>query len=410
MRRASDLALRSRNQEVCSLSIVKKGGLAVLLFVVVAVLVTGCMPGRAASMNPGWTVVAADAETVYAALPDGRVIALEAASGQEVWTYPVPQATSEGGGLGKIFSAQETTNGDQPLDGVYGSPVLTENLLLVPSYNQRLYAFNRDASAGQVGSLVWEFAAGGAIVGGVTVYDGVAYFGSSDHNVYAVDVATGEPVWEKPFATENSVWGAPAADEQRLYVGSMDHYVYAIDRATGQGIWQEELPGSIVGGVVLDEGRLFVGGVDKKLHALDANTGDSLWVSEDLGGWVWGEPLINEGYAYVGSLNGTVYAFAVADGAPRWAEAVTVEGALRAGPVLLDGQLVVGTEAGNLITIDMETGEQALLFKATAGILSSPAVVDKMVYAGTITGSVYALDANKGTAPLVWVYPPAREN
>ncbi|NLG52083.1 MAG: PQQ-binding-like beta-propeller repeat protein [Chloroflexi bacterium] len=390
------------------MSIVKKGGLAVLLFVVVAVLVTGCMPGRAASINPGWTVVTADAETVYAALPDGRVVALGAANGQEVWVYPVPQEQSGGGGLGKIFSAQEPS-AEQPLDGVYGSPVLTENLLLVPSYNQHLYAFNLDASAGQVGSLAWQFAAEGAIVGGVTVYDGVAYFGSSDHNVYAVDVATGQPVWEKPFATENSVWGAPAVDDQRVYVGSMDHYVYAVDRATGQQIWREELSGSVVGGVVLDEGRVFVGGVDKKLHALDANTGDLLWASEDLGGWVWGEPLIYEGYAYVNSLNGKVYAFAVADGAPRWAQAVTVEGALRAGPVLLDGQLVVGTETGNLYTITMETGEQAILYKAGAGILSTPVVVDNMVYAGTATGNVYALDANKGTAPLAWVYPPARE-
>ena len=55
------------------MSIVKKGGLAVLLFVIVAALVTGCMPGRGASANVGWTVVAADADTVYTALPDGKV-------------------------------------------------------------------------------------------------------------------------------------------------------------------------------------------------------------------------------------------------------------------------------------------------------------------------------------------------
>lgn len=386
------------------MSIVKRGGLALLLLVTVTALATGCV-SRAGTINTGWTTVAADATTTYAALPNGKVVALDATSGGIIWEYPVPQEGSSSGGLGKVL-APPSSGTVQPISGVYGEPVLAGDLVLVTSFNNHLYAFRRDPSVAAADRLAWEFAAEGPIIGSAAVYDGVAYFGSSDKQVYAVDLNTGTAVWPKPFVTENWVWGAPAVDANRVYVGSMDRHVYAIDRATGQEVWQRDIGASVIGPVTLDNDKLFVGGVDQKLHAFDASTGDLLWTTPALGGWVWGESLAHEGYVYVNSLNGKLHAFAEADGAPRW-EPTSVEGALRAGPVLLDGGMVVATDTGNMYTVDLQTGQPTPFFKAAAGILSRPAVVNRMIYAGTLTGNVYALDADRGTDPQVWVYPPA---
>src|SRR2546426_437652 len=44
----------------------------------------------------------------------------------------------------------------------------------------------------------WSFATGGPISGSATVVDGVAYFGSWDGKVYAVDAASGQIVWSTP--------------------------------------------------------------------------------------------------------------------------------------------------------------------------------------------------------------------
>lgn len=368
----------------------------VTIIVLIAAL-AGCMP-RGAVTNPGWTVVAATDEAVYAVLATGQVVALNAENGQELWSYPKAVET-KGGFLG---GCSASSNADKPLDAVYGIPALTENLILIASYDHHLYAFDR-SSGSKVGD---DFAAGGAIIGGVAVRDGIAYFGSSDHNVYAVDITTRTLAWEKPFATGHWVWGTPAVDEERVYVGSMDHHVYAIDRRTGTEVWKAKLGGAVPGSVTLADDTLLVGGVDKRLYAFKAEDGEQLWSNPSfLGHWVWGEALVHDGYIYIGSLDGKVHALKLADGSPRW-EPVALDGAIRAGPALLDGSLVIGTESGNVYLINAETGDSKLFFKAQGAILSTPAVVGTRVYVGTATGNVYALDTTRAVDPQVWVYPP----
>ena len=356
------------------------------------------MPSGAMS-NPGWTVVAATEEAVYSALPTGQVVALDAAQGALSWSYPVP-GEGGGGGIGAIFSRQPQEAADRPLDGVYGVPALTENLVLIPSYDHQLYAFDR-----VTGELVWSFSAEEGIVGGVTVHEGVAYFGASDYRIYAVDVATGEPVWDAPFETGNWVWGAPAVDDAWVYVGSMDHSVYALDRQTGALVWQQELGSSIPGAVTLADGVLYAGSVDNALYALDADDGSEVWKAS-LGDWVWGKPVVEGDYVYVTSLDGKVHGLSVTDGSPRWA-AIALEGAVRAGPVLQDGHLIVGAESGKVYRVDVQAGTAQELATTQGAVLSKPAVVGDMVYVGTTLGNVVALNTELGGDPTVWIYPPA---
>jgi outer membrane protein assembly factor BamB len=376
------------------LKVARRGGLLALLLLVLAIALAGCMP-RGAMSNPGWTVVSATPDVVFGALATGQVVALKAATGEAIWIYPVPQQSSGG-----LFARRSTDSTQGTLDAVYGLPALTDELVLVASYNKQLYAFDR-----ATGRQAWDvpFAAEGALVGGVTVEGDRVYVGSSDYRVYALDLKTGEPVWEKPFETENWVWGAPAVDEDHVYVGSMDHHVYAINRDDGTLAWEQDIGGSVPGNVVLGDGMLFVGGVDKQLHALRAQDGTQLW-ARPLGHWVWGEALVQDGYVYVGSLDGRVHALRISDGAPRW-ESVALGGTLRAGPVLLGDQLIVGTDSGNIYRVALDSGHSTLLFKAPAAVLSRPAVVGNRVYIGTTMSEVLALDASGASASQLWVYP-----
>ena len=193
-------------------------------------------------------------------------------------------------------------------------------------------------------------------------------------------------------------------DKDRVYVGSMDHKVYAIDRQRGTQVWVRDIGGSVPGSVALDDGLLFVGGVDKKLHALKVEDGTVIW-SQFLGHWVWGEALVHEGYVYVGSLDGKLHALRVSDGAERW-PAIALSSAVRAGPVLLNGYLVMGTESGQVYRIALDDGQAEVLYTATAAVLSRPAVVGSRIYVGTTVGEVLALDAGGATASQSWIYPP----
>jgi eukaryotic-like serine/threonine-protein kinase len=397
--------LGSVSEEVSGLSIARKRGFVTLLLVLLAVVATGCA-GSGSLSNPSWASVNVADNVVYAALPTGgRLVALDATQeGKELWSYPLPQQQKSGGFLGGLFSGGGSSDDSQkPLDSVYGTPALTDKLVLVTSFDHKLYAFDRTT-----GKRVWTFTTEGAIIGGATIYEGIAYFGSSDKRVYAVSVATGEAVWEKPFEAQNSIWGAPAVDAKRVYVGSMDHFVYALNRKTGVQEWQRDMGGSVPDGVTLVDGVLFTGGVDKQFRALNAETGAVLW-SRPVEHWVMGEALVLDGYVYVGTLEGKVFAFKTTDGSPRWEAPATLSGAIRAAPVLVGGDLVVSTDAGTLYKVDVQTGASTVFFKSVGAVLATPIVTTDTLYIGTTLGNVYAVKTNGTEGQQAWVYPPVKK-
>jgi outer membrane protein assembly factor BamB len=390
-------------RRVAGLRIVKHRGQIVLAILLVVIALGGCMP-RGAMANPGWTVVTSADGVVYAALASGQVVALDAESnGSALWVYPIRQASS-GGGFGCSIAKPAATSGDSPLDAVYGLPVLTDDLLLLTSFDRHLYAFGRSS-----GEKVWQFPAAddvgrlGPLVGGVSLVEGVAYFGSSDGQVYALDITTQELVWPQPFVTENRVWGTPAVDGERVYVGSLDHHLYAINRETGTQEWKLDLGGSIPGSVTLADGLLFAGAVDQRLHVVRAEDGVALWETPQLGAWVWGETLVHEGTVYFGTLGGQVYAYDVQSGQKRWGP-VELNGAVRASPARFEDQLIVGTDSGAVYRIAMENGSVQEFPALDGGVLSTPSVAGTDVYVATAVGKVYAYDVQRGVAQL-WVYP-----
>jgi outer membrane protein assembly factor BamB len=356
--------------------------------------------------NPGWTALTIDDGVIYAALASGQIVALDASGGgDQLWLYPQRQASSSPIGC----SIAKTTDGpaEGPLDAVYGRPALTEDLVIVSSYDEHLHAFDR-----LTGEKVWQYPPSGSsietapLVGGVQLVDGVAYFGSSEGQVTALDIETREPVWERPFAAGSRVWGTPAVDEQHVYFGSMDHYVYAVDRESGREVWRSDLGGSVPGSVTLDQGVLYVGVIDQRLHALDARTGQELWRTDRLGAWVWGEALVHEGYVYFGTLGGQVYAYDLATQERRWAP-IEVEGAVRAGPSVIDGSLIVGTDANRAYRINIEKGSVVDFPPIDGAVLSMPAIEGTDLYLATASGKVYAYDLERDIAQR-WVYPPQK--
>jgi len=368
----------------------------------VVLMITACS-GRGSAANTGWTAVTATEDTVYAALAAGTLVAVDAGTGQQIWQYP-PQ-TESGGGLSSLFS--RSSDGPDPLGPVYGAPVVLGDLLLVSSLDDQVHAFDRNT-----GVEAWSFQVGGDIVGGVTVYDGVAYFGSSDHRVYALDLDSQEPVWAEPFETGNWVWCEPVIVEDTVYVSSVDHKVYAIDRLTGDELWHYETDSALPGGVAVAEGRVFAGSLDNNVYALSADSGELLW-KRSVGAWIMGQPLAVDGYVYVASSDGKLHGLSAVDGSPRW-DAVSVESPVRAGPKLLNGAIAVVTQAAELWQIDVETGSPLRLYPdvgepgqsdGTVGqILSEPAIVGDIVYLGTTAGYIFAIDTQAELQPEIWIY------
>jgi len=66
------------------------------------------------------------------------------------------------------------------------------------------------------------------VVSSPTVANGIAYVGSDDGNVYALDATTGMKVWN--YTTFGPVWSSPTVVNDIVYVGGDDHNVYALGK------------------------------------------------------------------------------------------------------------------------------------------------------------------------------------
>ena len=150
----------------------------------------------------------------------------------------------------------------------------------------------------------WQFkskAATAPIPTALTTVGGLAFVGSSDGIVRAIDTATGRVKWTA--YTGGAVRLPPTVAESRVFVGSGDGWMYALEARTGELIWRfraapehRKIPvyGSLLStwpaasGVRVENGIAYVAaGIvnydGTYVYALDAATGELKWVNDTSG-------------------------------------------------------------------------------------------------------------------------------
>jgi eukaryotic-like serine/threonine-protein kinase len=229
----------------------------------------------------------------------------------------------------------------------------------------------------------WKFRAGGAIVSTPAVSGGRVFFGSSDHNVYALDQRTGELRWK--FPTQGRVTASPALAGGTLYIGSYDGNFYALDAGSGKQLWKFTTQGE----------RRFSG---RHLHGAEP----AAEVMPDPFDVFLSSPAVSGNTVYFGSGDGHVYALATDTGALRWK--FHTGNVVHASPAVADGVLYVGSWDSYFYALDAATGKEHWRFKTgedpdinnQVGIQSSAVVADGTVYFGCRDSKLYALDASSG--------------
>jgi outer membrane protein assembly factor BamB len=101
-------------------------------------------------------------------------------------------------------------------------------------------------------------------------------FGSTDGAVYALDAATGKPIWKA--ATQRPVVACPRIADGVVFIGSSDSVFRALDLATGQAVWSHEgIEGFVETRLLVADGKVVFGAWDGRLYALDEKTGQLAW-------------------------------------------------------------------------------------------------------------------------------------
>ena len=192
-----------------------------------------------------------------------------------------------------------------------------------------------------------------------------------------------------------------------VYVGSNDQTLYAMDAVTGDEKWTFETSGPVRSSPTVVNGTVYVGSQDA-LYAVNASTGEQEWTFEDAGGII-SSPTVAAGTVYIGSLSrgaggetlrGMVYAVDAETGTQTWGS--KQDAPIASSPAVVNGTVYVGTGGvrefgGTLSAMDATTGTHQWTFdEPTAGIVSSPAVADEMVYVGSRDSTLYAVNASTG--------------
>jgi outer membrane protein assembly factor BamB len=221
----------------------------------------------------------------------------------------------------------------------------------------------------------------------------MAYIGSEDHNLYAIDVKTGKQCWK--FKTGGAVNSSAAISGDILCFGSYDGFYYAVNAKNGKLVWK------------------FKTGGEKKVGA------KGLWTMKPLDEYMddqydffLSSPVFNDIKnnltVYFGSSDGKIYALDGNTGKLKWAH--QTKGIIHSSPRLYAGKIYFGSWDTYLYALNAANGKLIWRFKTAdqpvyhllEGIQASPTCSKGLVYFGSRDSYFYALNANSGK--LVWKY------
>lgn len=255
------------------------------------------------------------------------------------------------------------------------SPMFRGNLQHTGVYNA--------AGPPRLSGRKWTFHTNGRVISSPAVVGGVAYVGSTDCNLYAIDLQARVQKWK--FETKGWVVSSPAVHSGVVYFLSYDSNFYAVDAASGRLKWKFATGGE----------RRYAG---THLHYLQPAT-ERMPDPWDV---YLSSPSVWNGAVYFGSSDGNVYALDAADGAVKWK--FQTGDVVHSSPAISDGILYVGSWDTYLYALDAANGKEKWRFKTGddpdahnhVGIQSSPVVADGVVYFGSRDAYAYAVEAATG--------------
>lgn len=262
----------------------------------------------------------------------------------------------------------------------------------------------------------WTVKTEGPVRSSPAVVDGIAYVGSGDGRIYAIETQTGRTIWIHDVGAP--VHSSPAAVGGRVYIAARNGMVLALDARSGSRTWTRNLGADLPyhwefdyfqsSPTVVGE-LLYVGGGDGSVYALTTTDGKVVWKA-DLSSRVRSTPAVANGLVVVGDFAGYLHALDAKTGRRRWRQAT--EGAsidatpygfdrsaLVASPAIADGRVFIGGRDGFLYGFDLATGRELWRFDhKISWVPTSPAVARGLVIAGSSDGRfVQAVDAVTGT-------------
>jgi len=321
---------------------------------------------------------------LYASSTDGALVALDAASGKQVWSKSTATKGWFGWGDKKrkdaFYSGGPAVSGDLLVVGtlnghVYGvsskdgsprwdaslpsevidAPTIVGNLVVVRTQDGRLYGLDSGT-----GERRWVNDQGNVPTlslrgnGRVLAANGVVFYGSDDGKLIALRLDNGDKLWEQKLASGegrtdidrlNDADSTVLLDGDTLFAAAYHGNLTAVDGPSARPLWSR--PFSTFTSLALSGNAVYGVNDESQVWAFDKSGGADMWKSDALRYRWLTAPSVQGNYVVVGDFEGYVHWLQTNDGALVGRERLSKK-AIRAQPLVVGDIAYIEDVKGHL--------------------------------------------------------------
>lgn len=229
----------------------------------------------------------------------------------------------------------------------YSSSLVAFEDLVIVQFDRKLDSFIAGIEAG-TGNIRWqtdrEFGPSWASPLIIHTAKGAQVITAADPNVVSYDPRTGEELWSVECLEGAEVAVSPSFADGVVYVAAEYLNLTAIDVSTGQILWQNHdlIPGISTPLVV--NGLMFFGLTDSGIVCLDAKTGNELWQAETDES-IYASPVLVGDHVYLVDLGGVAHVFKADGGEFQSLGSATIGETVFSTPAIVgDGLFIRGVK------------------------------------------------------------------
>jgi len=265
----------------------------------------------------------ASGKVIFGAL-DGKVHALNAKGGKELWTFKGQKS------FGK------------------SSPTIAGDKVIIGGQDKFVYALDLNS-----GKQIWRYLTDGIVNVSPIVLADQVFVGSEGGYFYALNLQTGGRNWREKLGDKIS--SSPAIYKNKIYVNAdtntEDKFeVFCLNPKDGSEYWSYETDtNTSLASLLLANNMVYAGGTDGKIYAIRANDGILAW-SKEAGDEFNDAPAYAYDRVYGLNGNGEVVALGKDDGHIFWR--YKTGAAAEGSPIIADKKVCLGNQAGNFYCLD----------------------------------------------------------
>jgi outer membrane protein assembly factor BamB len=332
---------------------------------------------------------------------------------------------------------------------------MKKNAVFIAFIVLALRAICQSEDFNQLPALTWKFNAANAFVSAPVIDKGIVFIGSTDSNMYAIDINSGNIKWkfksggqirstacisndklyfvcgtglccvnkldgkllynfktggEKQYDVYDYFQSTPVINNGKLFFGSSDSCIYALDLESQVLIWKYKTEGIVHNTFAFGKGMVFAGSYDGNVYAIHIESGKLAWKFKSLGHdfFAKGEMQFSPTYAnnrvYIGGRDYNLYALDAEKGFSHWNRAFP-EGWVTSVTLSprTDSVLLVGTSDPRiLLCVDGIYGQDIWKADLKSNMFDKCTTTKGMLYAGLGNGKLCGID--RKTGKIEWVY------